>query len=210
MNRFKKLQKGFALTETLLAIAVIVILGIAGYKMYKESRNHADIMVAINGVTELKKNIDTNFQGKTNASFAGQNFAQVLVNLGLVPQEINMAPIEGFPNFGYKEYMIDPDYGPTGTGGAAITNPRGWLMSMGSFGGTSPPLTPSQCVMLSNAFLPLFNNVTFGYAGTALKTDGVVSKTYPAQISTLCNEASQAGAGSQTLIQGSDSEITHY
>ena len=77
-------KKGFALTEVLLAIAVIVIIGIAAYPLYKNARTSSEVEVTANDLAIL----DTNL----HVLYAGHNYDTVTNKLiedsGMAPEDL--------------------------------------------------------------------------------------------------------------------------
>ncbi len=79
-----KTQKGFVLSEVLLAIAVIIIVGICIYPMYSANRDKLKVNHEVGFVTSLNTSIDK-FFGAYH-SLAGLNTA-MMVDQGLMPSE---------------------------------------------------------------------------------------------------------------------------
>lgn len=198
---YQKHKKGFALTEVLLAIAVIVIVGITAYPLYKSSRQTADIEGLMNVISSLRKNVDENYNvlKNTEAQQSGQNFDQVLFNLGLIPDGITIGtagPTFGFLN--YKEYGIGVNVGG-GWYGQNTQNPEAFVYMItenNEASGSSGLLTQKQCAQIMAGMYPQFDNLVVN--STTLKKNGKV-------IITLPDAPSYCPTSGVTEIQGSDS-----
>ncbi len=78
-------KKGFALTEVLLAIAVIVIIGISVYPIYLSSKSNADVQNVVNTVTQIGLNTDRLYSRQT--TYTGISMS-VLRDAGMLPDTI--------------------------------------------------------------------------------------------------------------------------
>ncbi len=78
-------NSGFALTEVLLAIAVIVIIGIVSYPLYKNAQTSSKVEEMANTLAILSTNAQTLKQGQSN--FNQINIVMMDWN-GMVPDEI--------------------------------------------------------------------------------------------------------------------------
>lgn len=85
LNTHKAGLRGFALTEVLLAIAVIVIIGIAAYPLYKNARTSSEVEAMANDIAIVQTNAQTLYSGQS--SYAGITMDQ-LNTAGLVPDDL--------------------------------------------------------------------------------------------------------------------------
>ncbi len=84
-NKKFALQKGFALTEVLLSIAVIIIIGVASYPLYKEASTSNKVEDMANQIAILQTNVHTLYAGQS--SYAGISIDQLNTS-GLVPEAL--------------------------------------------------------------------------------------------------------------------------
>ncbi len=91
---FKNKRKGFALTEILLSIAVIVIIGIVAYPLYKNARESAQVEQIANDMAILMKNSNLLFptqsytEIKAQTTDRGITMMDLLNQNGLVPDDL--------------------------------------------------------------------------------------------------------------------------
>jgi Tfp pilus assembly protein PilE len=201
INVKAKKRKGFALTEVLMAIAVIIIVGIAAYPLYTSSQENSDVEAAINKLVNLKSLVDENFTNANEvAQFGGNNMQQQMVQLGLVP-DMNY--------YTYKNLTIAvvPSYGLSGI---TDSNPNDYIYNISALNsfGENPQMTTSECIKLVKAFLPIFSNVYFGQQANAIKTNGVVVATIEQQAQYCANTTGTAPDG-EPVIFGSDSPLNN-
>lgn len=212
-NPKSKFQKAFALTEVLLSIAVVIILGITGYHMYKESREQADIQTFLGYTVALKKTIETNFINQTVASTGYQNFNQMITNMKLVPEGMTTVDADGNQEIGYKDYSIAAYIGTNSLGKYTFPDPHGMLYVIGSAQPNAINLSAEQCIDLIKGVLPLYSNVILGFnnANKLVKADGHLSIGID-DIVNQCKALTPSGwsevADGMTVIYASDSPFS--
>jgi Tfp pilus assembly protein PilE len=199
INVKAKKRKGFALTEVLMAIAVIIIVGIAAYPLYTNSRENSDVEAVINKIVNLKSIVDQNLTNVNQvAQLGGDNLDQELVQLGLVP-DMN--------DYTYKNLNVSVTQS-YGLSGISDSNPNDYIYSvsaLNSFGENSQ-ITASECTKLIKGFLPIFSNVYFGNNAEAVKTNGIVVATIDQQAA-FCANATGPNPNAEPVIFGSDSPL---
>lgn len=87
----KKKKKGFALTEVLLSVAVIVIIGIAAYPLYQNSRTSSTVEQMANEITQISTNLQKVNNGQGNYNGASLD---VLKNTGLLPDTLKISVVD--------------------------------------------------------------------------------------------------------------------
>lgn len=134
INQIKR--GGFALTEVLLAIAVIIIIGIAAYKLYVNAKISAEVEQVNNTVTQVLATGDTYRQTFRRQAMQSGMYVDVMKFLGdggLLPADMKLATqsVAGtgywIANSGWRiEYVALPDgrinmfvFGGQGYGGNA-------------------------------------------------------------------------------------------
>ncbi len=85
-------NNGFALTEVLLAIAIIIIVGIAAYPLYKNARTSSEVEEMANDIAILQTNTQKLYFGQSG--YAGINL-NILNNAGLVPDDLKPVTVAG-------------------------------------------------------------------------------------------------------------------
>ncbi len=111
-------RRGFALTEVLLSIAVIVIIGIVAYPLYENSKQNAQIDTVANAILETSKNMDLMFSNSKDYSVLGHNTGltvgmDLMASQGLLPDAIKKDPVAGTYNSALGTTMLVEDVPPT-------------------------------------------------------------------------------------------------
>jgi type II secretory pathway pseudopilin PulG len=83
-------KKGFALTEVLMAIAVIIIIGIAAYPLYRNARVSSQVEGTANDLALLQTNVQTLYSGQPN--YTGLTPSQI-ETAGLAPDDIKTGTV---------------------------------------------------------------------------------------------------------------------
>jgi Tfp pilus assembly protein PilE len=107
-NKNKK-RKGFALTEVLMAIAVIIIIGIAAYPLYKHARVNADVEKYNTLIVSLNDYVVKNYSSQPSTAGLDSTFLTLFDNsTGLLSQDNLNQPgaIELEPFSTTKGYVI--------------------------------------------------------------------------------------------------------
>ena len=85
-------RNGFALTEVLLAVAVIIIVGVSAYGLYANARNSARVEAMANDMVSIKTSAKMIYsgQGSYNPPPAGSNNLTTLVleKAGMAPPDL--------------------------------------------------------------------------------------------------------------------------
>lgn len=137
---------GFALTEVLLAIAVIVIIGIAAYPLYKNARTSSEVEAMANDIAIIQTNAQTLYSGQS--SYTGISMDQ-LNSAGLVPDDLKATDSSsGTPTTTY-----------TNSWGGAVTlvpAPGGVLTAGAGFTIGMAGIPQTACTQLVNRVAPSF------------------------------------------------------
>jgi prepilin-type N-terminal cleavage/methylation domain-containing protein len=163
-----KRKSGFALTEVLMAIAVILIIGIGGYQLYATSRENAEVNGLINGMADLKTNLDKSLPSNQSYMFGQQNFNVGITQAGLVPSEFT--PTGEFDSLVYNNLfsvgVVELDAGNSGGEVNATTNAQLlYELEANQSGGNdlmNSTMPSSTCIKVLKGMMQLFPNVWFG------------------------------------------------
>jgi type II secretory pathway pseudopilin PulG len=179
-------RKGFALTEVLMAIAVIIIVGIAAYPLYTSSRTNADVTQRANEVVALNSYMQELFsQQQDSSALEGTGYASLI-------DSFNQTTGYDLDDTRTTLRVNSLSYG-TGS-------PRGFVIA---FMQSSVP--EKDCVGLMQTLAPVFDGMmTGGPSGTnvikndnALATADIISSTVtdisPDTISTGCQGYANGG-----------------
>jgi type II secretory pathway pseudopilin PulG len=104
INKFN--QKGFALTEVLIAFGILIILAISAYPLYKHSRTEANISQIMNDIVILQKDMNTVFRGNYNNPTTMTESDYDIQQMGLAPVDLTYVVSNGnfaIPSGGYLE-----------------------------------------------------------------------------------------------------------
>ncbi len=98
-------RKGFALTEVLLAIAVIIIIGVSAYPLYANSKRSSMVEEAANDMAVIQSGVEKLYTGQggyRNLSIA------TIQDVGIIPEKMQLPD-----GAGGSGYLIFPWGGPT-------------------------------------------------------------------------------------------------
>jgi Tfp pilus assembly protein PilE len=185
-------RKGFALTEVLMAIAVIIIVGIAAYPLYSSARSKAQVESYTTTLVSLNDYIVKEFTGQTDVSAlsSGAFQSQLLTDFS----NSTGIPIS---NAGSTTYQVSPFM--------TSEYPKSYDIVVYQ-------VPNNDCVALLQSAAPLFDTVLVDYlGGTAVVKDnlglgfggtsGVVQMT-PTTIAAACQGAT---LGNPSYIFGNES-----
>jgi prepilin-type N-terminal cleavage/methylation domain-containing protein len=172
--------RGFALTEVLLAIAVIVIIGIAAYPLYKNARTSSEVEAMANDIAVIQTNTQTLFSGQS--SYAGLNM-DLLNTAGMVPDDLRgddggTPPVSTYTNSWGGDVTI------------AATGASDPLPQNAGFTIILTKVPKSACTQLVARVAPSFLAIGTSSQKDVMKT--VTGKVDVAQTATSCNNV---GAG---------------
>jgi prepilin-type N-terminal cleavage/methylation domain-containing protein len=168
LNQNNKKKKGFALTEVLMAIAVVLVMGIGAYELYSTSRENAEVNGLINGMADLKTNLDKSLPANQSYMFGQQNFDVGITQAGLVPSEFT--PTGGFDSLVYNNLfsvgVVELDAGDSGGLVNATSNAQ-LLYELeanqsGNNEDVNSTMPTSTCTKVLKGMMQLFPNVWFG------------------------------------------------
>lgn len=168
--------RGFALTEVLLAIAVIVIIGIAAYPLYKNARTSSEVEAMANDIAILQTNAQTLYSGQS--SYTGISIGQ-LKGAGLVPDDLGVADssaTKGTNSWG-GDVTIDPSVALGGVTAAA------------GFTITFTGIPQSACTQLVNRVAPSFLVIS---DGTTIVKDTTTNKVSITNLASVCGTGGTA------------------
>ncbi len=145
-------KKGFALTEVLLAIAVIVIIGIAAYPLYKNARTSSEVEAMANDIAILQTNAQTLYSGQSSFTTITE---KQLEDAGLAPDDLKTATSGVWNNSWGGFVYLKPS--------PAI----GGLAANAGFTITLTAIPQSACTQLVNRVAPSFLAIGIGTDGTS-------------------------------------------
>ena len=172
LKNHKKNAKGFALTEVLLAIAVIVIIGIAAYPLYKNARTSSEVESMANDIAIIETSTQTLYSGQS--AFTGLTPTQ-LENAGMVPDDLKTGTVGTWNNAWGGTVSIAP-----ASNGAAADS---------LFAVTVSNIPQSACTQLVNRVAPSF--LMIGDTSTA---DSIKPMNGKVNINNIANVCVAAGA----------------
>jgi type II secretory pathway pseudopilin PulG len=173
-------KKGFALTEVLMAIAVIIVIGIVAYPLYTQSRQDAAVNQVYNDIALVRTTVDTN----RDTILSGQNSAQGsggfdvltwMYGQHILPDGIVQDPLNG-----PSQYM------------QVVAEDNQLLISFSPQNGSSSSI-PQLCIDISKEIYSEFN-IYYQVNGQAITSNGVFSPTEKFDMNTLitnCESSAQ-------------------
>lgn len=145
-------NKGFALSEVLLAIAVIIIIGISAYGLYSSARTTATVEQAVNDAKEIQINVSKMGLDKNNALVALRGEV-LLANMGLMPDDLEYDP--GFLGMSWYQNKDGVFFQVTSSGSGSVPN---WSQGGVTLSIRNLPST-TYCVKLATALAPSYAGV---------------------------------------------------
>jgi prepilin-type N-terminal cleavage/methylation domain-containing protein len=214
-----KNKKGFALTEVLMAIAIVLIIGISGYQLYDTSRQNSIVEGLMNGMVDLKTNLDKSLPQNNPNIFGSQNFTQMIAQMNLVPDDFNTETGQyGFVTISYNhlfsvqvmQMTTQGEYLPGGNNGdASVAGQIVYMITSGNGSAYSesdtsapPPMGSGMCTKLLKGMMQLFPNV---WMGQAIQTNGVPASS--TIVTDVCTTANQSADFTVNSLEGSDLPI---
>lgn len=167
----KKNKKGFALTEVLLAIAVIVIIGIAAYPLYKNARTSSEVEAMANDMAIIQTSSQTLYSGQSGyAGPPGISTAQ-LETAGMAPDDLKTSGAGPWQNsWGGTVTVL-----PTTATVAGLNAGSGFTIEL-----TNVPTT--ACTQIVNRVAPSFLAIGAGSGSTVDNIKGGLSATDPTRV----------------------------
>jgi type II secretory pathway pseudopilin PulG len=182
MENNKNKNKGFALTEVLMAIAIIIIIGIVAYPLYSHARTEANINQVINDVTILQKDMDTVFQGQYGNITTMLESDYDIQQMGLAPDDLNFesGSYWQIPSGGYiQTYPIEDSGGP-------IAPNAGYVISI-------TQIPQAECTELGVRLAPLFQAVGVMPGDGSIKGNGTYKDSVNIDLlNSICSNSSQS------------------
>lgn len=169
-----KNKKGFALTEVLLAIAVIVIIGIAAYPLYKNARTSSEVEAMANDIAILQTNAQTLYTGQS--SYNGLTIG-LMKGAGLVPDDLGV--VDSTSTKGSNSWGGDVTILPNATVGSLVANSGFTIVFTG--------VPQSACTQLVNRVAPSF--LAIGDSTTLNNIKDLTGGVQVANIPTVCVSA---------------------
>jgi type II secretory pathway pseudopilin PulG len=186
-------KKGFALTEVLMAIAVIIIFGIVAYPLYRTAHLNSQVETLANDVARIQTNTQSLFAGLPNAGYnltnGGTLNTTFLNTLGLLPEDFTCSTTNNYcTTIEGPIFTVSPSLA-----GAAPNLPAGAGFTIGIVN-----LSSDMCVKLGQRVAPEFQGIGASASDDSIKgagTDNTLTTQLDTnQLITVC----QAVNASQT------------